>query len=200
MVWLNRPTRALDPHCRTCEVALVRDENWARYNYAGKVAKYLCRQCQSVMDSERHKRTYAPKPPTIKQEPTTLARMIRKQAERIADGICKRVKKNQKPIDDFRSMAYLRVALSYVIGSACPICGQSFKLPNLNGTDTQASPNSISVDCFEPTKGYTKNNARFICFECNSRKGDNDLASIKRIYEWMLIGGPDALTPPNCTP
>lgn len=135
-----------------------------------------------------------------KEEPTNLAMMIQKQAANICHGIKKRLRRSQKPRDDFHSMAFIKAALVHVIGSNCPICDQPFKLPNINTNDTQASANSISVDCFEPAKGYTKSNARFICFECNSRKGNNDLASIKRIYEWMLIGGPDALTPPNCTP
>ena len=49
-----------------------------------------------------------------------------------------------------------------------------------------SSDSSASIDRLDNSKGYTKENCRFISVEANSKKNANSLSDITKIYNYMI--------------
>lgn len=61
----------------------------------------------------------------------------------------------------------------------CEITGKDF-------TWGSKEPTSLSIDRIDPTKGYTKDNVRFVCWWINTAMGDWGIDTVvKLIKEWM---------------
>jgi len=66
-----------------------------------------------------------------------------------------------------------------VIPENCPVYG----IPLFNG-DGAPSDNSPSIDRFDNSKGYTKDNIRIISWKANNIKSNRDLSDLKELVTW----------------
>lgn len=64
--------------------------------------------------------------------------------------------------------------------SLCPVLGIEIKF-----NEPRNSPNSPSIDRYDNTKGYTKDNIRMISLRANTLKSDSSLEEIEKIYNYM---------------
>lgn len=84
-----------------------------------------------------------------------------------------------------------------VIPEICPVLGIAIDTHAEAGTgrgnDWKQNPYRPSIDRFDSSKGYTKDNIRIISWRISWRanvlKRDASLDEMKRIYEWMLNEG-----------
>lgn len=73
-----------------------------------------------------------------------------------------------------------------VVPNRCPVLGIKLKL----GARSLANP---SVDRFDNTKGYTKDNIRIISRRANMLKGDGTIADVRAVKRYMEGGKPRLL-------
>ena len=60
----------------------------------------------------------------------------------------------------------------------CPCCGTAMSFKGKRGT-------TPSLDRLDSAKGYTPENARIICSDCNRRKNDSTADQLRQIADWM---------------
>lgn len=63
----------------------------------------------------------------------------------------------------------------------CECCGR--RLAVSDRVHTEESP---SLDRFDPSRGYTKENVAVLCYRCNYLKADASVEEIRRILNWMV--------------
>lgn len=67
-----------------------------------------------------------------------------------------------------------------IIPDTCPVLGIK-----LHVSDGKSSPNSPSIDRFDSTGGYTKDNVRIISHRANTIKSDATIEEIEKILKYM---------------
>jgi hypothetical protein len=67
----------------------------------------------------------------------------------------------------------------------CPVLGIKLSLNREGAKGMQANPNAPSIDRFDNSIGYTKENVRFISFRANRLKADATFEEIEALYNWM---------------
>jgi hypothetical protein len=88
-----------------------------------------------------------------------------------------------------RGIEFTIVQADVVIPENCPCCSR--KLQMRTGEFKQgASPESPSLDRFDPSKGYVPGNVEVICWRCNELKRNATPQELRTILEWMERGAP----------
>lgn len=86
---------------------------------------------------------------------------------------CKRSRKRGVPInitpDDI------------IIPEVCPVLG----IPLVAGKGLK-SPNTPSLDCIDPAKGYVKGNVLVVSWRYNKFKGDLTPEELRKVANWIL--------------
>lgn len=72
----------------------------------------------------------------------------------------------------------------FVVPEVCPVLG----IPLYCGTGLRLNPNSPSIDRFDNTKGYTKENCRVISTRANLLKKDATVEEIRALLKYMEGG------------
>lgn len=65
----------------------------------------------------------------------------------------------------------------------CPSCNVEFEISYKD--DRTKNGRVPSIDRFDPTKGYFKDNVMIICWRCNSLKKDATSTELRAIADWM---------------
>ncbi len=85
-----------------------------------------------------------------------------------------------------KEFEYNLTATDLIVPTHCPVLG----IPIILGTGNKGmgNPNAPSVDRFDNTKGYTKENCRIISNRANLLKRDATIAELKAVLAYMEGG------------
>lgn len=161
--------------CTGCdEVKLLSEFYSNSTSKGGKVGQ--CKQC--ITDYNKKKKMDDP---------------AKHKAIKLSDAARSRAAAANKPCDfTFVNQYVFRAILIRLIGTNCPVCGEPFaSIRYEQGGNRATDRHAITVDCFDPELGYTRENTRFICHQCNSRKNAHTLESALALVNWFLQGAPD---------
>lgn len=77
-------------------------------------------------------------------------------------------------------LEFLITAEDIIFPKICPVLG----IPIFRSKGRRSN-NSPSIDRFDNTKGYTKENIRIISWQANRMKGEMTLDDIEKVYKYM---------------
>lgn len=107
------------------------------------------------------------------------------RAQNLRSGLLTRSKRDGCPKDTCVFTTKILIARLIEPGT-CECCGVKLRIVFEDGDQVGAkSDRSPSLDRFDPSKGYTRENVALLCWRCNNLKRDATSAELRRIADWM---------------
>lgn len=148
--------------CYKCKIIKNNNEFFKNHTVKGGLNSY-CKQCSHKIKALD---VYRMKASNLKSSITTRA-------------------KNRGIYVDVEYFTLDRIEDMIKEAKYCQCCGRKFEVRYGDKDDCQARDNSISLDRFYSSLGYTKDNVNIICWRCNKVKTNASIEELEAVVIWM---------------